>query len=425
MKLNSWTLSCLIGLVLLAPDLGVAQDLAVSPQPGVDLLQEVRHMVSACEALIAVWEREAKMLMALTLAVGILGILTGMLQKYENKGCRVATVIAGTLVSAITVVDNTVFSADHRTINNKALVARQKLDRIKPEIFNFDPNQSKENQLAWYHNVVDKLWEIRQLDADPPAVRSFVDIGVTVHAASRSSSSPSQFPAERTLLQFEGTADSRVLTEAREKSFQEAINTAVRRLDELHNAIRPGSPTYPISALRAYVTQIAHVEVDSYNYNPRSKLYTYRTRIAIEKRFAESKLIGTFVNKAIVGGQLMVASNLGGGNALVSRVRVKAPNLDDGDFWFSFRFMRQSAGKVRISLDDIHVFEDGSSFATTWAFDVLVNRQLALTVPRRSYDKDHKPGAYRMTNVDQIVATGNKQGFEILVVGYRPERDPR
>jgi hypothetical protein len=436
MKPMTATLICVIGFVLLAPHPGSGQDIALEPPPGIDLLQDVLQMRKACEDLIAVWEREAEVLIALTLAVGVLGILTGVFQKYENRGCRVATVIAGTLVSIITVVDNTVFPADHRAINNKALEARQKLDRLKPEIMSFDPHQSKENQLAWYHSVIDKLGEIRQLDADMPRVPSlarplrvlplFFDMGITVHAASGPFGEPSQFP-ERKLLEFEGRADSAVLTQAREESFQNAIITAAKRLDELHNASRPALPTYPITALRAYVAQIAHVEADSYSYSQRSRLYTYRTRIAIEKRFAESTLVGTFVNKATAEGQLTVPSDLGGTSTLVSRVRVRAPNLRDGDFWFSFRFARQPAGKAQITLEDIHVFEDGSSFATAWAFEVLVNRQLAFTVPRKRYDRGEKPGTYRMANngkVDQIVATGNAQTFETLVLGYRPESDP-
>ena len=109
------TLVCLISLGLLVEFASYAQ----SDEAAI-LSKEVQDHVRAIEK----WETKAWVLVFLTIVVGILGVVTGFLQRSSKKWCRTATVIAGALISCITLVNNAVFEVDHRTYLTRAQQAR-------------------------------------------------------------------------------------------------------------------------------------------------------------------------------------------------------------------------------------------------------------------------------------------------------------
>lgn len=64
--------------------------------------------------IINSWEIKKNTTMFLTILVGIFGILTGGLQSFKNKWCKISGLFIGLLISIITLINTTVFDADFR-----------------------------------------------------------------------------------------------------------------------------------------------------------------------------------------------------------------------------------------------------------------------------------------------------------------------
>src|SRR5688572_877404 len=75
----------------------------------------IQQEINKSKSMITQWRTQARYLMVLTLMVGTLGVAVGLLQRSDNRRCKGAMVAVGAAVSVITLINTTVFPADHRT----------------------------------------------------------------------------------------------------------------------------------------------------------------------------------------------------------------------------------------------------------------------------------------------------------------------
>lgn len=96
---------------------------------------------------IASWKLQARILMALTIVVGIFGVVIGALHYVSGKRAKAIASLAGVFVSIITVVINTVFTADYRTYGKVVADAQQVVSEIRLQLAQIyeisDPQQRR------------------------------------------------------------------------------------------------------------------------------------------------------------------------------------------------------------------------------------------------------------------------------------------
>src|SRR5262245_28904536 len=88
----------IVMLRLIVPSICLAQ--------GSDEASQLRTLLHKGEVQVEKWEKTASTIIALTVLVGVLGIVAGALQKSSSNWCKIATVIVGLCISALTLVLN-------------------------------------------------------------------------------------------------------------------------------------------------------------------------------------------------------------------------------------------------------------------------------------------------------------------------------
>jgi hypothetical protein len=67
--------------------------------------------------LIARWEHDAAIILGLTVAIGVLGVVTAALQKFDNKPCKLVAAVAGIIISVGTLIHQTVRRGENESLS--------------------------------------------------------------------------------------------------------------------------------------------------------------------------------------------------------------------------------------------------------------------------------------------------------------------
>jgi len=123
----------LFALCLLAAGAADAQP----PDPLKALLDDIRAHKDKKQLLVSSWEWKAQMALGVTIAIGILGVIAAALQapsqmasKRFAAGAKITAATAGLAIGVLTVINNQVFPADHRTLSRYALAGVELLERL-------------------------------------------------------------------------------------------------------------------------------------------------------------------------------------------------------------------------------------------------------------------------------------------------------
>jgi hypothetical protein len=106
--------------------------------------------------VVAGWERKALRVITLTVIVGVLGIVTDARLPLNRSWCKAATVVAGGVVSLVTVLTTSVFAADHRTFASKARQVKGLIDDVHL-ILAQGPPEHEEDRQVWIDEMRDPL----------------------------------------------------------------------------------------------------------------------------------------------------------------------------------------------------------------------------------------------------------------------------
>lgn len=104
------------------------------------------------------------------------------------------------------------------------------------------------------------------------------------------------------------------------------------------------------------------------------------------------------------------------------RVRVKGARSAEGDFEFRFLLSQSGISAMRLGLEEIACYEDGSVRTTGWSFSAFVNGR-EVTIPGRSYTDVGKPQRYTTAPADRTrwgTTLPLASRLRIRVVGYKP-----
>jgi hypothetical protein len=195
----------------------------------------IQQEINESKSMITEWRTQARYLIVLTLLVGTLGVVVGVLQKYDNPRSKGTTVAVGAAVSVITLINATVFPADYRTFMRNASQGRALIKEIRDILCEFDPTQSLDNRKAMLEEIRERLKRIRALEDNlrtPPSLLQRAGLASHAYAQAQMPSWVSRLPEDGTSFFFRGVAESTSLTQAKESSARDAMDNAVNQLSQ-------------------------------------------------------------------------------------------------------------------------------------------------------------------------------------------------
>lgn len=458
MKSERWIVKCLcvlwVGLV--AASYLYGQEIPQASSAAISLQQQYKPDLDEFTKKIHGWERKANILVTLTLLVGVLGVVTGVVQGYNKAWCKAATVLIGATISCITLFNNTFFDTDHRTLRHAAREVHKELKEIQRMIENCDGDPNEGNRRSCREDIQKKLKALDDLEETiiyKPKASLHIVKTAYAHAIQLSAIEQYQQPAWASKLPvdninfyFVGVDDNASLEEARKNSLAKAVEQAARFLAAQVSKVQmPPSKADMTPAFREYVNKTAETADTYFSYDRSVKMYRYYTLLKLNKRFAEPDYLNVVGPSPKpwpsqgpvpsppprVEGRMRLSWDLKGlDRAGKKLIPVKATNEKDGSFEFGFSLKRPDAERIHLRLDEIIVHKDGGTigpFPHRWRFEVLVDNKLAFSLPERRYSDALSPPRYKIRSSDRAEANIHVSpgaNFEIRIKGYRHKDGP-
>jgi len=221
----------------------------------------VPEQLQRCQEAIAAEERFAAIITIVAIAVGVLGFLAGVLQKWESQRVRKIVLASGMAIGLLTVVQNSAFQAtDIRALRRAALESRLlmlKIDRMKAD---YGQAASLEDRRLLEDRIEEAVDKILRTHArlftdgtDAANAVSALSIVPTVHAQSDKEPAWVRHPPTRPDKIFHvGIGVNASLAEAKELSLTDALRKAAAAVRERSKAsVRQSHPASLIGYIRA------------------------------------------------------------------------------------------------------------------------------------------------------------------------------
>jgi tetratricopeptide (TPR) repeat protein len=286
----------------------------VAGQGAVQDKDPLKPMIADCEDCVRSWERSALAFTALTIVIGVLGIVSSSLQKLKGKRIVMATALVGILISATTLVNNTLFSGEDR---QRAAEGNVLLSEIRFLLFDGYHPETDDARAAWILQIRDRIIRIQNLRraGSSRSVRAGLRLPTLAAPLYAQSASPllppwiAKPPQDPRLMRFVGVAEAPVLDQARAASLQNARDEAARRLAlEFDARLTTRPPGVDTGAIARYLVGSGSVENVHFQFRDELKLYRFFTLFALSRDALMTDL-GAYaaLNKTAVPGALYAA----------------------------------------------------------------------------------------------------------------------
>ncbi|MBI4528161.1 MAG: tetratricopeptide repeat protein [Deltaproteobacteria bacterium] len=273
--------------------LGLSCSLISSADSSPDILEGLTR--EALE-LIRSWENRASFALGLALMIGLLGFLTGALQKFDTAWAKAVTAIGGILIGCLTIVSNTLFEHDHRQLKSMArdghrLVADIQL--LRSQLGTASP----ESRQAMMEDIQKKLHQIYLLEqrTTPGVARSDL---ISVAYAGALPAWATRAPTDAENFYFVGIGDGRSYEAAKQASKARALDEAVAYLVSLFEKSAPQSQINNESLSR-YLLNSAEVRDTFFVYDPKSVTYRFYTLLRVNKRIVGADMRLFSIGKSV------------------------------------------------------------------------------------------------------------------------------
>jgi hypothetical protein len=373
--------------------------------------------------------------------VGLLGIvaaalpLTSPQEKGSENGKKKrltpharAVILVGSLISAITLVMNLAFAADHREYSKSIVRARQTIGELNKNIAAFQQNpdvkafsrfekmdtsgqplsESDRKEMARLYNLVVDIE--KKMFGDP--VKQLEDIESKLISSNLSFGPTIAYAAFVDTITVAAAAESNDAWQAEQNSYALALQKMSARLVQYSSlkltprdrdtlpryveqyAKRQSSPEKAVKGVRIR-TQLsmpssysspalmnaflrAELSKSSQNQTLEQQIQTIRAsraNPATRNSDVDGFLESSRTNISLNGGM----------------VRLQAKNPGDGQFVFRFGVPSKSNGAAQVRLEALEIYEDSSNGSTRWTFHVLSEGRVIMTLPEQRWDSSKHP----------------------------------
>jgi hypothetical protein len=233
-----------------------------------------------------------------------------------------------------------------------------------------------------------------------------------VYAAARQPSWIAKLPDNPRVFQRVGLGEASDLTAAKQLSFEDAVRQLAADAIPLSSKVRMTQQTQ-VGAVSDFVAGQATVAGTFFEVDPARKVYRYYTWLRINKevispQYLPQGRVQNSVKVPIPAGQSRVT------------VPVSAPKASEASFEFSFLVSRRSDGTIDLELVQVKTLQDGSTSATRWYFDALVNGIPSISVPESRYD-DSPSRNVTTLHLHGTIPAVKESSITLTVSGYKPK----
>jgi len=208
----------LLSLLVMLPALAHADD---------PTIVQLNEMVKSKADQISLWRSQARMLTILTLIVGILGAISGILSQIKSRWAKFSVAAAGGCVAIITVIINTAYPVDYRTYNKLTCEAQMIVDDVRLQISELQniTDMKKRDEII-FKNILIKLQALTNIGKQ---VAYNADVSFAISEAYAQQTVPSWVtnpPKDSSTLYFVGHGVSKDPSKAENTATDYAKETA-------------------------------------------------------------------------------------------------------------------------------------------------------------------------------------------------------
>ena len=262
----------------------------VLPQPGTGSTEAFDEIVAELVARVEGWRSEARLIIGLTVAVAIFGAMAAVPQKFGGDWYKRMALYAGVSVTALTVINMTVFDVDHRLLRRMVNEACCRLSEIRICCLSYagaDPSD-REFIAEEIRRLVREVHEIEErrykqvgggFDLVPAAYAGDMPQWIT---------SP---PEDTRNVYFVGIGDDTGLANAKNESYENAVEQAREYLAiQFGRSYEDRDSTLDVEALTRYIIESAEVAGTHFTISTERRLCRYYTLLRLGKDAAGTDL---------------------------------------------------------------------------------------------------------------------------------------
>lgn len=272
---------CTVALTLGAASLGTGvqtNDLTDDP---------IGQRLERWRGVVQDWRSQARLCVALTLLVGLAGLVISGLEKYAKRP-KIWVVALGIGVSALTLINTTLFPADFRAYGRLASLGELKLGEVEDRIYHYGDDE--ERRLA-AEEIDQRFRDLEALHqkfilegtvAELPVGASGLAILPTVRAQALRKEQPDWLTgkaADETTIYFVGAAASPSLFRAKEGS----VNKARQALADSWREVVPAGVGIDATQLGTFVGRRSRVLETYFLFDDASGLYQYYALVGLPR----------------------------------------------------------------------------------------------------------------------------------------------
>jgi hypothetical protein len=282
MKIRSF-LTCCGGLILFS-------SFSLSILPARDSLSdECKILIAQADVLLSKmkgWDHQSIMVYFLTIAIGVLGFAIWILQKVKRPWIRGATSALGLIIVVLTVINTTSIDADYRMAKRNTMQLRAEIMDAKDKLRGFDDACEADKQI--YRETVIEL--IKKVDV---AEEQLLNTQLSFESFSTTYAfSDPRWISDRVNDYFQGRGENSSLAIAKDLSYSNAIDNAVRQLgsrDAARSTIDSNDP------FRKYIVSSSAVAQSGFSYDAGRGIYKYSVLLKISRTLTQPRLIKAVV----------------------------------------------------------------------------------------------------------------------------------
>lgn len=262
----------------------------VLPRPDTGSTEAFDEIVAELVVKIEGWRSEARLIIGLTVAVAIFGAMAAIPQKSGGDWYKRMALYAGVSVTALTLINTTVFDVGHRTLRRMVNEACCKLSEIRICCLNYTGADSSDREFI--------AGEIRRLVREVHEIeeRRYVQVaaGLELVPAAYAGDMPQWItspPEDKRNVYFVGIGDDTGLANAKAESYENAVEQAREYLAiQFGRSYGDRDLTLDVEALTRYLIESAEVAGTHFTISTERRLCRYYTLLRLGKDVAGTDL---------------------------------------------------------------------------------------------------------------------------------------
>lgn len=273
----------------------------IAQQDGGGGAERLRALLDKRVDKISDWRDEARHVLLLTLAVGMLGIAAGAIQAFTGRWVKLTTVAVGLIISGLTLVQSEVYRVDRQSLQRAAVRAERIIEDIElvlPQAPDVENTESWPEFAGLITRDLDRIDEIEDqlkgFDLEGPESRAAFHLPDLVRTAEavEPPGAPewvTETPHSEHSFLFVGVGVDPSLGRAREMSNDDAMEQAVAYFAVVADRGR-GSSGVDADELSRRIVASAKVESTYYAFDRGSSGWQFYTLLRIARESADSAI---------------------------------------------------------------------------------------------------------------------------------------